>query len=93
MAEAIAHRCTELTISGRGETRLLDAKAAIERTATGCTVLVLATDQADLPSFRASLADWIGTHGDDGLDFAVLNAGTYTEGDLAEMDAHLISHG
>ncbi|MEV0055868.1 SDR family oxidoreductase [Saccharopolyspora shandongensis] len=86
VAEAVADRCTDLTISGRNETRLLDAKAAIERTATGCTVHVLATDQADLPSFRAALADWIGTHGDGGLDFAVLNAGTYTEGDLAEID-------
>ncbi|MEU6266056.1 hypothetical protein [Saccharopolyspora shandongensis] len=74
MAEAVAHRCTELTISGHNETRLLDAKAAIERSATGCTVL--ATDQADLPSFRATLADWTGTHGGGGLDFAVLNAGT-----------------
>jgi NAD(P)-dependent dehydrogenase (short-subunit alcohol dehydrogenase family) len=84
IAEAVAHRTTELTVLGRDEETLAGTRTALE--ALGCPVEVVTADQADLSTFRTALSEWASAKPGRDLDFVVLNAGTYTEGDLSTFD-------
>lgn len=87
IVEAVVPRLTELTIVARDPGRLEDVRAEISRLNKSCAVDVISADQADVRAFGAALRDWRDRAGSTRvLDFVVLNAGTYTEGDLATID-------
>src|SRR6266567_7838740 len=86
ITEAVLHRLTELTILANDKERLDVVADKIRALNKGCKVEVISVDLADLDSLSRLLREWMAAEPQPRvLDFAVLNAGTYTDGNLAEI--------
>lgn len=86
ITEKVLHRLTEVTILARDERALDHTRDWILQEKPDCAVEIISADQADLEKFAELLRGWREKDGATRpLDFVVLNAGTYTEGDLAEI--------
>lgn len=93
IAQAVLHRTSELTIIARDEGRLDETLARLSKSAPQCKVETIAVDLADLASLRGELTSWGASGGGvRPLDYVVLNAGTYTEGLLGEIEIESYLH-
>lgn len=82
IVEALLPRLTELTVVARDQQHLDALNDRVAREFSGCRFEAIQQDIGDLDGLGEALKVWRGAS-ERPLDVLVLNAGTYTEGDLA----------
>lgn len=87
IVQRLAPNASHIWVLGRDEEKFEQLRVSLATVAPRCSLHWLCASHADLEALRDALAAVFG-HGSDprpSLDLAVLNAGTYTEGDLLSM--------